>query len=127
MFSLCIINVYGLNQVILLPINYFFNSWITIVLIQGRLLFENYSIKATFATVGVLFAKDKEKLAGFMPDKKPAYSNPEYNVYLKEFATKGNNEQDDPYHFGYSLFEMIRQSPHEMATHTFSHRIWCRY
>lgn len=83
--------------------------------------FENHNIKATFATVGILFSKDKQGLTEFIPDKKPTYSNPEYNVYIKEFATMGNNEKDDPYHFGYSLFEMIKQSPHEIATHTFSH------
>jgi peptidoglycan/xylan/chitin deacetylase (PgdA/CDA1 family) len=83
--------------------------------------FARYNFKATFATVGILFAKDKEQLMGFVPNKKPTYSNPEYNVYIKEFASIGNNEKDDPYHFGFSLFEMIRQSPHEMATHTFSH------
>lgn len=83
--------------------------------------FENYSIKATFATVGILFAKDKEELEVYIPDTKPGYSNTEYNVYIKEFAAMGNNEKDDPYHFGYSLFEMIRHSPHELCTHTFSH------
>ena len=83
--------------------------------------FDIHNIKATFAIVGILFTKDKEELTSFIPDKKPAYSNPEYNVYIKEFATIGNNEKDDPYHFGYSLFEKIRQSPHEIATHTFSH------
>jgi peptidoglycan/xylan/chitin deacetylase (PgdA/CDA1 family) len=83
--------------------------------------FENYNIKATFATVGILFSENKDVLKGFIPEKKPGYGNPNYNVYLNEFATIGNNETDDPYHFGYSLFEMIRQSPHEVATHTFSH------
>lgn len=83
--------------------------------------FENYNIKATFATVGILFSENKEGLKDFIPQKKPAYSNPDYNVYNKEFDGIGNNETDDPYHFGYSLFEMIRQSPHEIATHTFSH------
>lgn len=83
--------------------------------------FENYNLKATFATVGILFAKDKEELTGFIPSTKPAYSKAEYNVYTNEFNNIGNNEKDDPYHFGYSCFEMIRQSPHEMATHTFSH------
>lgn len=83
--------------------------------------FEEHRIKATFATVGILFARDKEELADFIPDKKPSYSNPDYNVYIKEFATMGHNEKDDPYHFGYALFEMIRQSHHEIATHTFSH------
>jgi len=83
--------------------------------------FESYNIKATFATVGILFSENKEGLQGFIPEKKPAYSNPQYNVYGKEFDEIGIDEMDDPYHFGYSLFEMIRQSPHEMATHTFSH------
>jgi len=83
--------------------------------------FESHSIKVTFATVGILFAKDKETLTGYIPGKKPSYSSPEYNVYLKEFTTLGNSEKDDPYHFGYTLFEMIRQSQHEIATHTFSH------
>lgn len=84
-------------------------------------VFEAYDIKATFATVGFLFSENKEGLNSFMPDKKPGYSNADYNVYIKEFAGIGNNEQDDPYHFGYSLFEMIKQSQHEIATHTFSH------
>lgn len=83
--------------------------------------FEDYNIKATFATVGILFSENRDTLAGFIPESKPAYSNPDYNVYLKEFSTIGQCENDDPYHFGYSLFEMIRQSPHEIATHTFSH------
>jgi peptidoglycan/xylan/chitin deacetylase (PgdA/CDA1 family) len=83
--------------------------------------FEKHSIKATFATVGILFSKNKAGLTAFIPCKKPSYSSPEYNIYVKEFASMGNDEKDDPYHFGYTLFEMIRQSPHEIATHTFSH------
>jgi peptidoglycan/xylan/chitin deacetylase (PgdA/CDA1 family) len=84
-------------------------------------LFKTYNIKATFATVGILFAKDKAELLSFLPNVKPAYSNSTYNVYANEFDKTGSNEKDDPYHFGYSLFEMIKQSEHEMATHTFSH------
>jgi peptidoglycan/xylan/chitin deacetylase (PgdA/CDA1 family) len=84
-------------------------------------LFKTYNIKATFATVGILFAKNKEELTSFIPTLKPAYSNHTYNVYANEFDKTGSNEKDDPYHFGYALFEMIKQSEHEMATHTFSH------
>ena len=84
-------------------------------------LFADYHIKATFATVGILFAKNKQELLPFLPVAKPSYSNADYNVYTNEFNTIGNNETDDPYHFGYDLFEMIRQGPHEIATHTFSH------
>jgi peptidoglycan/xylan/chitin deacetylase (PgdA/CDA1 family) len=84
-------------------------------------LFSSYQVKATFATVGILFAKDKDELLTFLPETKPAYSNSEYNVYKKELNTIGQNHTDDPYHFGYDLFELIKQSDHELATHTFSH------
>jgi Polysaccharide deacetylase len=84
-------------------------------------LFSEYRIKATFATVGILFAKDKDELSGFLPLKKPTYANTSYNVYKNEFNTIGQNHIDDPYHFGYDLFELIKQSNHELATHTFSH------
>lgn len=84
-------------------------------------LFKTYNIKTTFATVGILFAKDKAELTSFIPTIKPSYSNHTYNVYANEFDKTGSNEKDDPYHFGYTLFNMIKQSEHEMATHTFSH------
>ena len=84
-------------------------------------LFKHYDFKATFATVGILFAENREKLEPFIPGIKPAYSNTAYNVYENEFTNIGFNETDDPYHFGYSLFDMIKKSDHEMATHTFSH------
>lgn len=83
--------------------------------------FKAYDIKATFATVGILFAENKAGLEPYIPAKKPSYSNPDYNVYLKEFGGIGNDEHDDPYHFGYSLFELLKQSPHEISSHTFSH------
>ena len=57
----------------------------------------------------------------FLPETKPAYSENKYNVYLQEFKVIGKDDNDDPYHFGYSLLEMIKKSNHEIATHTFSH------
>jgi len=84
-------------------------------------LFAHYDITVTFATVGFLFAKNKEELLNHVPGNKPTYSNDDYNVYTKEFSSLGNDETDDPYHFGYSLFELIKQSPHEIGTHTFCH------
>ena len=33
----------------------------------------------------------------------------------------GNDEEDDPYHYGYTLLELIKNSKHELGTHTFSH------
>ena len=84
-------------------------------------LFEQYNIKTTFATVGMLFAKNKNELLASMPDIKPAYSNNDYNVYDKEFIKTGFNEKDDPYHFGYDLINLVKKSGHEIATHTYSH------
>lgn len=84
-------------------------------------LFAAYDFKATFATVGFLFAKNKQELMTYLPEIRPGYFNDAYNVYKTEMGSLGNNEADDPYHFGYDLFEMIKNSPHETGTHTFSH------
>lgn len=84
-------------------------------------LFDRYGFKATFATVGFLFAKNKKELLAALPDNKPAYSNDNYNVYSREIAAVGSDEEEDPYHFGYSLFQQLQQTSHEISTHTFSH------
>ncbi len=84
-------------------------------------LFTRYDLKATFSTVGFLFAKNKDELLSAAPSIKPNYSNPAYNVYTNEVNVIGNDETDDPYHFGYSLFQLVKQSPHEIGTHTFCH------
>jgi peptidoglycan/xylan/chitin deacetylase (PgdA/CDA1 family) len=84
-------------------------------------LFDEYNIRSTFATVGFLFAKDKKDLNTYLPAIKPGYSNENYNVYAKELISVGNNDVDDPYHFGYTLFEQLKQSNHEIGTHTFCH------
>jgi peptidoglycan/xylan/chitin deacetylase (PgdA/CDA1 family) len=84
-------------------------------------LFSEYDFKATFSTVGFLFAKDKEALLASLPANKPSYSKGNYNVYLKEMPAIGHNEMDDPYHYGYSLLEQVKQTDHEISTHTFSH------
>jgi peptidoglycan/xylan/chitin deacetylase (PgdA/CDA1 family) len=84
-------------------------------------LFSRHDLKVTFATVGILFAKNKNELLPYLPENRPQYLDPAYNVYQQEFGSLGFDETDDPFHFGHTLFELIKQSPHEMATHTFSH------
>jgi Polysaccharide deacetylase len=98
-------NIYGVKTVIPRLIN----------------LFNQYNFKVTFATVGFLFAKNKEDLLNYIPLLKPGYSNNNYNVYAKEIMSIGDNETDDPYHFGYNLLEQIKQSHNEIGTHTFCH------
>jgi peptidoglycan/xylan/chitin deacetylase (PgdA/CDA1 family) len=84
-------------------------------------LFKQYDIKATFATVGFLFAADKNELEKYNPTQTPAYDNEVYNVYKNELSKIGNNEEDDGYHFGYSLLQQIKNTSHEISTHTHSH------
>lgn len=84
-------------------------------------LFEQYNIKATFATVGFLFAANKDELEKYNPSLLPSYENDVYNVYKNELPKIGNNEKDDGYHFGYSLLQQIKSTNHELSTHTYSH------
>jgi peptidoglycan/xylan/chitin deacetylase (PgdA/CDA1 family) len=84
-------------------------------------LFKEYNIKATFATVGFLFAKNKEELLQSIPNQLPSYTRENYNVYANEIPLIGEDEQTDPYHFGYSLLQLIKNSPHEIGTHTHCH------
>lgn len=84
-------------------------------------IFEDNNIKATWATVGFLFAKNKQQLLQFSPQEKPAYNNQSLSYYTI-FDQVGADETSDPYHFGYSLIQKIIQtSGQELATHTFAH------
>lgn len=84
-------------------------------------LFKQYDMKATFATVGFLFAANKNELEKYNPMQIPIYDNEVYNVYKNELSKIGNNEEDDGYHFGYSLLQKIKNTSHEISTHTYSH------
>ncbi|MDT7830197.1 polysaccharide deacetylase family protein [Pricia sp. S334] len=84
--------------------------------------FENYQVKATFATVGFLFADDKKELKTSCPNDIPKYSNQSLSPYIRHFDTIGDNEETDPYHFAPSLIKLLQKYPsQEIATHTFSH------
>ncbi|CAM1339450.1 polysaccharide deacetylase family protein [Tenacibaculum aestuarii] len=88
---------------------------------QVLLLFKQNDIKATWATVGFLFAKDKKQLLDYSPSIQPTYSNQKLSSY-NYFNEIGNNEKNDPYHFAYSLITNILETPgQELGTHTFSH------
>lgn len=86
-------------------------------------LFDRYGIHATFATVGFLFARNKEELLSFLPPVLPQYPVKRYSPYENGYLNGiGASEKEDLYHYGASLIEMIRQHPgQEIASHTFSH------
>lgn len=85
--------------------------------------FDTYGVKATFATVGFLFCRNRAALLAHQPSTLPAYHLKKYSPYENDYLQSiGQSEEDDTYHYGYSLLELIQQSNnHEIASHTFSH------
>jgi peptidoglycan/xylan/chitin deacetylase (PgdA/CDA1 family) len=86
-------------------------------------LFDKYDIHATFATVGFLLANNKKELLEYCPLVRPKYSLDKYSPYESSyFDMIGTSEDDDIYHYGSSLIQLIRQDTRqEIASHTFSH------
>jgi peptidoglycan/xylan/chitin deacetylase (PgdA/CDA1 family) len=84
-------------------------------------LFERYGVHCTWATVGLLFFDRKADLMEHLPEPRPRYANPALSPYPR-IGQIGPNERQDPYHYGLSLIEQIRDCPgQEIGTHTFSH------
>lgn len=82
-------------------------------------LFTEFDIRATWATVGFLFAKDRAELDRFSPAVRPRYDNPNLDPFGEPV---GDTEEADPFHYARSLIDRIRETPgQEVATHTFSH------
>jgi peptidoglycan/xylan/chitin deacetylase (PgdA/CDA1 family) len=82
-------------------------------------LFEEYSIHATWATVGLLFAQSRTEAEAFMPTRRPKYRDSRLDPYQE---TLGAGEADDPFHFAPSLIAEIASRPgQEIACHSFSH------
>jgi peptidoglycan/xylan/chitin deacetylase (PgdA/CDA1 family) len=82
-------------------------------------LFSQFEVAATWATVGFLFARDRDQLADFLPAEQPRYKHTQFDPYRERI---GRNEAEDPLHFGRSLLEIIRETPRqEIGSHTFSH------
>jgi peptidoglycan/xylan/chitin deacetylase (PgdA/CDA1 family) len=82
---------------------------------------DKYDIKLTFATVGFMFAKDKEELIRFSPENKPTYRREKFSPYPL-IDTIGISEADDPLHYAYSDIKHIKDNGnHEISTHTYCH------
>jgi peptidoglycan/xylan/chitin deacetylase (PgdA/CDA1 family) len=82
-------------------------------------LFEEYSVHATWAVVGLLFARSSEEAEAFRPHKEPHYRDARLNPYREKI---GKGEDDDPFHFAPSLIDRIaKRRGQEIASHSFSH------
>jgi len=84
-------------------------------------LFEQYRVKATFATVGLLFCKSKREIDKYSPDLKPNYTDKKLSPYEKDYLDT-LDEEADPYHSAYPTIEELQKSNCiEIASHTFGH------
>jgi hypothetical protein len=88
-------------------------------------VFKLHGIHATWATVGMLMCDSRDALLSILPNEahRPVYDDMNASSYehIRSGAV-GENNTDDPYHYGSHLVEKIIQTPHqELASHTFSH------
>ena len=84
--------------------------------------FAGLGIRATWATVGFLFCKSRDEMIDHAPSIRPAYTNLRLSPYAALESEVGRNEDEDPYHFGRSLIDRIKDTEgQEIATHTYSH------
>jgi hypothetical protein len=82
-------------------------------------LFVARHIRATWATVGILFASTRDEVDAHAPRERPAYAREGLDAYGERI---GVDEEHDPEHLAGSLVELIRASDgQELASHTFSH------
>ena len=81
--------------------------------------FADRGIRATWATVGFLFASSSTELAAYLPDARPSYLRTEFDPYSEQV---GADEESDPEHLAGSLVQQLASTPgQEVASHTFSH------
>ncbi|PVY43020.1 polysaccharide deacetylase family protein [Pontibacter virosus] len=84
-------------------------------------IFEQQQVQVTWATVGMLFAKDWTDWTTAIPALRPSYHNDHLSAYrLKEEF--GRDCSLNNFFFAPELVEQIKQTIYqEMATHTFAH------
>jgi glycosyltransferase involved in cell wall biosynthesis/peptidoglycan/xylan/chitin deacetylase (PgdA/CDA1 family) len=84
-------------------------------------LFKRYGVKVTWAAVGMTLFERRMDLLAHLPDLRPTYAHSKLNPYLA-LDEVGENEKEDPYHFGLSLVRQILEfEGMELGSHTFSH------
>ena len=85
-------------------------------------LFRNFGIHATWATVGMLFAKGPEDLNPYLPGAKPSYTLEKLSPYPFLDTLK----EEDPMYFAPEIPPLIAATPgQELGSHTFCH-YYCR-
>ena len=84
-------------------------------------LFSTYNIHATWAIVGMLYCQNKKELSSILETLDLPYENHLFSP-KRNLPFVGEDEQQDPYHFGKSFIREIAASVNqEIGTHTFTH------
>jgi peptidoglycan/xylan/chitin deacetylase (PgdA/CDA1 family) len=82
-------------------------------------VFVERNVRATWATVGMLFASSAQEVDQFGPSVRPQYQRTELDPYAEPV---GASEAEDPLHLAGSLVDDLARAPgQEVASHTFSH------
>ena len=108
----------------ILTIDQYGESILAVRQIMPRMLklFTEFDVKATFATVGFLFASTKEELLSYCPQIKPQYKDPNLSPYNGHFDQMNKSESEDKYHYAAEMIKLLKEYPdQEIGTHTFSH------
>src|SRR5438270_7708426 len=81
--------------------------------------FRNHAVRATWATVGFLFARSRDEAQDCRPRTIPRYEQGELDPYAEQI---GRDEAEDPFHFAPSLIRAIaEESGQEIGSHSYSH------
>ena len=84
--------------------------------------FKVHKIKATFATIGMIFFENKIELLEHLPTLKPNYENKSLSPYLGYVNHIGESNYPTVFHFAPNLIkQIINFHGNEIGTHTFSH------
>jgi peptidoglycan/xylan/chitin deacetylase (PgdA/CDA1 family) len=82
-------------------------------------VFREHGVRATWATVGLLFARSRDEALECRPRRLPKYAQSELDPYGESL---GQDEEADPFHFAPSLIRAIAAEPgQELGSHSFSH------
>lgn len=93
------------------------------VISELLLLFQKYDVHATFATVGLIFCKNKQEALQNKPLKLPSYENNNLCAYKLGHI---DGISDNELYFAPDVVEQLKMYPNiEIGTHTFSH-YFCR-
>lgn len=85
-------------------------------------VFAEHGVEATWATVGLLFARNQREMADYAPQVTPSYSDASLDPYPQVRDLAGQDEASAPHFFARSLVDRIIDSgTQEMACHTYSH------